>query len=62
MFRQGEPFYIDLDARRYDLRLYDITCFIAHGSKQINDDYLELVRSQDLFDEIEKMMALVPDH
>jgi Ser/Thr protein kinase RdoA (MazF antagonist) len=53
IFHNGEAFYIDLDARRYDVRLYDFSSCIQHGSARVKQDYLELVRKDELFSTID---------
>ena len=54
VLRNGEAFYIDLDARRYDVRLYDFSSMIRHGSEQVNQDYLALTRKGQLFATIDQ--------
>jgi len=58
IFHKGEAYYIDLDARRYDLRLYDLTSIIRNGNDQIRNDYLSLTKNGKLFDLIDKEYAI----
>lgn len=53
VFHNNEAFYIDLDARRYDLRLYDLTSCIRHGGARVNQEYFELIKNGELFSTID---------
>lgn len=54
VYKNGIPYFIDLDSRRYDLRLYDLTSVIRHGrSPRILSDFLSLIASGKFFDSVD---------
>ena len=60
IFHAAEAYHIDLDTRRYDVRLYDFSSFIRHSTDVIEDEYFKLAESGKLFSIIEEHYNITP--
>lgn len=58
VYRDGIPYFVDLDARRQDLRLYDFSSFIRGGTEAVVTEYFNLAANNELFDVIDKNYSI----